>query len=234
MAYGLKEKDFLEAISKSIQAVKMTNPKTFKRAVYNAKYKGYLEKKEDYYKITALGEKRLKKILPRYEKDRPWDGKLYLITYDIPEDKKRERDYLRDYLKKLGCGRLQQSVWLTAYNPTKLISSYVGQRKLAGLVLVSDLKEGGFIGGKKAPEIVKGIYNLETLNDQYRQFCLQVENKKIKNQEIIIEYLSILKKDSQLPFELLPGGWWGEDAYLIYQKTLKNLKDCYNLTAAAG
>lgn len=45
-----------------------------------------------------------------------------------------------------------------------------------------------------------------------------MKQKKLTGVQLIINYLSILKKDPQLPFELIPDGWWGEVAYDIYKE----------------
>ena len=36
-------------------------------------------------------------------------------------------------------------------------------------------------------------------------------------------YLSILKRDPQLPFKLLPGNWFGDEAFYLAQKVRKSL-----------
>lgn len=216
--------ELFDTISKAIHATKITHPNSLKRAIYKATTKGYLERKEDYLKITKLGKERLSRIMPVYEEKRPWDGKLYLITYDVPEERKKDRDYLRDYLKKLNCGMLQHSVWLTPYNPKKIIADLVKQIRLVGLVLVSELKEGSGIGGRGISDVVWKVYGLEKLNEEYRTFVKQVEAKKLAGTQLIINYLSILKKDPQLPFELIPNGWWGDVAYDVYRKELIGLK----------
>lgn len=215
---------FGQAIANSIDAVKTINPKNFERVVYKLKTKGYLEKKEDYFKITRLGQKRLEQTLPKYEEKRPWDGVVYLITYDIPEARKKDRDFLRKYLQTLGCAKLQQSVWLTPYNPKKLVVDFIKERKLFGQVLVSELREGSGIGGKDILEVVKRVYNLDEINDEYRQFVRAVEAKRLKGVSLIMTYLNLLKKDPQLPFELLLDGFWGEDAYEVFKKEVRKLK----------
>jgi len=227
MSYGSRGRDPIQSISKSIHIVKLTNPKSLKRAIYSAKYKGYLEKKKDYFKITELGLKRLQKNLPTYEKVRPWDGVLYLITYDIPETKRKYRDYLRAYLTKLGCGLLQQSVWITPYNPKKLIVNFIKESSLYGLILVSELREGSSIGGKDIREVLEQIYKLKELNEKYRNFVNKVEKGKLKGLALILEYLSVLKNDSQLPFELMADNYWGEDAYNIYKKEIISFKKSF-------
>lgn len=56
----------------------------------------------------ALDELEIKK--PRY-----WDGKWYLVSYDIPEDLRTKREYLVSYLKAWGFYPLHLSVYLHAY-----------------------------------------------------------------------------------------------------------------------
>lgn len=219
-----KSRDPIEAIFEAIHIAKITNANSLKRIIYRAKTQGYLEKKENYFKITKLGDDRLKRTMPLYEEKRPWDGKLYLITYDIPEDKKKERDYLRDQLKQLGCALLQKSVWVTPYNPKRIIADFVKERDLIGLVLVSELNEGSGIGGKDILTAVERIYKLDQLNDQYWEFVKKVRADKLDGVKLIMTYLSILKKDPQLPFELLPEVWLGDDAYNYAKKELKKLR----------
>ena len=219
-----KRRDPIEAIFEAIHITKITNANSLKRIIYRAKTQGYLEKKENYLKITKLGADRLKRTMPLYEEKRPWDGKLYLITYDVPEDKRNERDYLRDQLKQLGCALLQKSVWVTPYNPKKIIADFVKQRGLIGLVLVSELREGSGIGGKDILTAVERVYKLDQLNDEYLEFLEKARTNKLGSIKLIMTYLSILKKDPQLPFELLPRTWCGDDAFYLAQKELKELK----------
>lgn len=219
VAYG--KRGIGEAINKAVHLAKIANAYNLNRLIYKMKTRGYLEKKEDYWAITNLGKQRLNQVLPVYEKKRPWDGILYLITYDIPEDKRRKRDYLREYLQKLKCGLMQKSVWITCYNPKRLIADFVKEHRIVGLVLVSELKEGSGIGGKDILTVLEKVYHLNNLNREYEEFVKIVEEKKISGRQLIFTYLSILQKDPQVPFVLLPGGWWGQRAYSLFKKELK-------------
>jgi len=53
-----KRRDPIEAIFEAIHITKVTHKNSLKRVIYAAKAKGYLEKKEDYIKITKLGMDR--------------------------------------------------------------------------------------------------------------------------------------------------------------------------------
>jgi len=74
--------------------------------------------KEDYQhglQITDRGRVRLTKLDfdgLRIEKPRTWDKKWRLVLFDIPEEKKRGRDYLTVKLHQLGFYQLQRSAWL--------------------------------------------------------------------------------------------------------------------------
>lgn len=95
--------------------------------------------------ITEEGKKKLRNIFPVYNDKRTWDGSTYLITYDISEKDRFSRDKLRDFLQQTGAGLLQQSVWLTVYNPEVLIKDFVKQERIAGAIIVSCLGKGGYI-----------------------------------------------------------------------------------------
>ena len=67
-------------------------------------------------KITEKGKiKILKFNLEDMQLNKKWDGKWRLIIYDVPKHKKKERNYLREILKRLECFQLQKSVYLTPH-----------------------------------------------------------------------------------------------------------------------
>ena len=170
--------------------------------------------------ITEAGGRRLDELFPVYQKERPWDQKFYLVTYDIPVGKNARRDALRNFLKdELGCVMLQSSVWLTPYNPVKALHKFVEKKKLSERVVVSVLLEDWGLPA------VGEIYGLEEINRRYREFVGRTEGikgvKGLKDDErmaLAFEYFSILKDDPQLPFELLPLDWRGGEAYEFYEE----------------
>jgi len=78
-----------------------------------------------YLIITETGQRRLidRKISSySLEKPKRWDGKWRVITFDIPERRKRTRDQIRQTLSHIGFVRLQDSVWVYPYNCEDLIA----------------------------------------------------------------------------------------------------------------
>lgn len=168
--------------------------------------------------ITEFGRKRLEETTPWYHQKRPWDKKIYLITYDIPETSRYKRDYLRRFLKDIGCAFLQKSTWLTPYNPRQLIKEFVAEHKIPGMIIVSDIGKDGGVGETTIQDLLVKLYGLEKLSERYEIFIKNTNEKGQNLRGLIFEYLAILQDDPQLPFELLPFGWSGDKAYSLYQK----------------
>ena len=87
--------------------------------MYRLKHAGiireYLKDKERFIKLTEKGKKRFKKyVLSALEIELPakWDRKWRLVIFDIPDDKRIERDLLRRKLESLGFFKLQESVYV--------------------------------------------------------------------------------------------------------------------------
>jgi len=199
------------------------NYQTLKRAYLHLKEKGLvqtLKETEALPKITQAGERRLRSLIPFYSEERVWDGRLYLVSYDMPVRRNKERDYLRNYLKAIGCGMLQQSVWLTPYNPTVLLKQFVQEHNLSeSLVLVSSIGKNGAVGGMTRTDLMERVYHLSSLDQRYREFVFTCKHGKETRRDLILWFLSILKDDPQIPFPLLSGDWVGDKAYRLF-KTL--------------
>lgn len=201
--------------------LEQVNFETIKNAIANARQKGFIKKanhKRVWPEITEEGKRRLKELVPHYDEKRVWDERVYLITYDIPEEKKNARELLRAFLRRIGCGMVQESVWLTPYNPKEVLEEFIKERNLIGNILISDIGEDGSVGDEDLKTLISRIYDLSELNDQYKEFIEKHKDKEKSDRiQATFEYLSILRNDSQLPFSLLPSDWVGEKAYHLYK-----------------
>lgn len=172
--------------------------------------------------ITERGLKRLQQEIPVYQEDRPWDRRIYLITYDIEEEDKDLRNDLRKYLKEIGCAELQKSTYLAVYNPRGLLRTWLGRRMRTGDVLVSDLGPDGSLGDRPLVELVADAFRLSKLNLDYGGFLAEFsqvdENNQLQKQQAFFRYTSILADDPQLPFELLPDWWLGDKAFRLFHQ----------------
>lgn len=192
-----------------------------KRLHYQQKYiaLGKSQGKE-IFSITPEGEKRIKDIMPYYKSERDWDGSFFLINFDIPEKNRRTRLMLRKKLKSFGVGMVQESLWITPYDPSCILTPmypYLSdQRQL--IYTKVDQKHLFPYSSKDIPALMQQIFHLNELDYRYSRCIFNSVKNKSRN---IYEYLNILKDDPQLPFELEPVGFKAKEAYTLFRGTLR-------------
>lgn len=97
-------------------------------------------------KITEAGrQKVLRYALDALaiKKPKHWDGKWYLVSYDVPEDLKSVRNSLSDYFKAWGFFPLQKSVYLHAYpvqEAVEFLREYLGVGEHVRIFTVSKIE----------------------------------------------------------------------------------------------
>lgn len=194
------------------QFINQVNYDVIKQALKTAKHRGLLRrsKRHAWPEITKEGKRRLEMTVPYYDEKRIWDDRMHVVTYDIPEKRSKYRGLIRQYLKRIGCGRLQDSVWITPYNPIDTLRSFTEDYGLYGTIIVSDMGKDGSIGEEDLQTLIVRIYGLEELNGCYEKFLDATFGNA---HEKIMKYLSIVRDDPQLPFSLLPKWWKGDEAY---------------------
>lgn len=189
-----------------------------RNALHLARRDGLISDEE----LTQEGIKRVKEILPRFKRQSVWSGSLWLVTYDISEKRKRDRELLRDFLIGQGYGKLQDSIYVAPFDPTDVVKQEVNKRGIKGEVLISKMGTGGHIGEMSITELLAKVYNLESVNTRYWTF-IQKTIHNFSPQEaplLFLEYLAALKVDPQLPEELLPADWSGKEAYGLTKREL--------------
>ncbi len=181
-----------------------------RNAIRNAKSKGWLVKDG---KLTEEGKKRLKSLLPSFLPPKHWDGKWYLVIFDIPEQMRRKRDILREKLKSLGFGQLQASVWISALNYLGNVENVIKYYNLEPYIIFSETSK---IGKETSQVLAEKIWHLEEINNEYKNFILKWKKAdELEKFWLKIQYFSILKKDPQLPKELLSEDWLGEEVHKL-------------------
>jgi CRISPR-associated endonuclease Cas2 len=61
----------------------------------------------------------IKRLLELKSKKKKWKGKWFLVIFDVPEEERNKRDYLRDFLREIGFFQYQQSVYVYPYECEK-------------------------------------------------------------------------------------------------------------------
>jgi|GEM_PF-1373411 len=78
----------------------------------------YIEAKDN----VEILKYSLKAIIDFKKKEKKWDGKWFLVFFDVPEIQRSKRYFLRKFLYELGFYKYQQSVYLFPYECEKEIA----------------------------------------------------------------------------------------------------------------
>ncbi len=189
-------------------------------------------------KLTSLGKAVLEKHRTDANKQRPsWDRKWRLVIFDIPERQAELRQHLRAYLKAMGFGKVQRSVWISPYDHSSEIRRYLRKIQLSDFVfqLLVDIFEG-----LPGDMIASSFWDLQRLHDQYIKFSrdwtvrlgkLEKSAKKSADFDAALlrrclshltwDYQSIAALDPHLPLELLPADWGGTAARKLVENWQK-------------
>ena len=134
MRLSEKQKDILKAIGSClILASALIAPNIIqilkpKNAKVKYQYKKLIQKLHnnkviylfgERIELTKKGQELIKKIQVeeiQIKTPRKWNRVWHLVCYDIPENKKRERDYFRGTLMRLGFKIIQDSLWVFPYD----------------------------------------------------------------------------------------------------------------------
>lgn len=120
----------------------------FARLIRYLRSRGYLNikdlKNRTAIMITPKGMEKLFKtrIKAGKMKQRP-DKKWQMVLFDIPETRKKDREYFRKQLKYLGYKKLQRSIWVCPYDVLETTQQLIKNYKLGRfvrLLLVEEIK----------------------------------------------------------------------------------------------
>jgi phenylacetic acid degradation operon negative regulatory protein len=107
---------------------------------------GYIDKINNHYILNKNGKEYLnknkKKRLKNFEPLENSSPKNLLLLYDIPEDKKQERDWFRRTLVKFGFIMIQRSVWVGPSPLPKEFLDYIKEIKIKDTIRTFKLEKG--------------------------------------------------------------------------------------------
>ena len=227
-------------------------PGSYYNAIRRLKEEGHIEKSKEakankiHIQLTEQGKRFIKAHQESVRRfPYTWDKKWRLVVFDIPEEKRKSRDHLRRYLKMLGFGKVQRSIWISPYNFTKIIRQYADRLKLSKYIFQITAND---FQGFSEPVLVQKFWNIMRINNKYLSLIkLYTEKKKVLIEQIkksprekehsgrvlkehlIWDYQSISAHDPHLPSELLPDDWGGQKALDFIEGFLHTGKNRKNI-----
>ena len=198
--------------------------KSLRCGLYQLASAGY----RDGWKVTDEGYRRLKELVPKYiePEERQWNGDIYLVMFDIPENLRRSRQKLRNTLTDIDFRMIQESVWMGFSDPAYLLEEDLKLWEIDEFVLFT--KATPPLGQAGLKTFVRQAFGLDNFNLRYEAFLKNVQEQRLDSTELALMYLSILKKDPRLPLSLLPKNWSGDKAFTVYRdEVIKKLPHQY-------
>lgn len=144
--------DYLQDILKSIKTNQEKKNKIL-RTLKNLERQEILDLREENGKVTVylknenhpkIIEYSIERLLKFKKKTHKWDGKWFLVFFDVPEAQRNKRNYLRKFLIKLGFYPYQQSVYLFPYECEKeveLIKKIVEGAKYIKYIIAEKIED---------------------------------------------------------------------------------------------
>ena len=110
------------------------NKNSFRAVVNRLRRSGYITNEDEMWILTELGINYIKKKLSSFKQfESPFkkdNKKNLLLTFDIPESNKAEREWFRWHLKKFDYILIQKSVWVGPSPLPKDFLKYLKEIKL--------------------------------------------------------------------------------------------------------
>lgn len=124
------------------KASRGTRPKHVYGSLYSLKRGNYIEtatrKRKKFIRVTDKGRLIvLQDMVCEKIKNSVWDKKWRMVIFDVPENNRKERDFLRSYLKSFGFKELQKSVWVFPYDIEREFQQFL---KLCNKNIEGDLR----------------------------------------------------------------------------------------------
>jgi len=168
-------------------------------------------------KVLILTSKGRKVYFQKYPlarlRKKPWDGNWTLVSYDIPSNKQQNylRNKLRYNLRNFGFGQLHQSLMVSPLPLEEPIQEFIEGEGFEEFAVVMRSRR---IWGFSDREIAQKAYDLDSLRSLYEELDETFEQACKKASDLKrwrMYYLAVDNSDPQLPDELLPNDWPGDD-----------------------
>ena len=219
--FGLSEQAIRSAVSRMCRAKLLKARRTGQKSYYSLT--------KDGHRLLTEGAQR---IFQR--KNSHWEETWNIVTYSIPEQRRKARDRLRLELNWMGYGTLGEATWISPYDLTKEVEDLAERLKIRDCVQIFQAKNQGFTDAKK---IVSLGWDLSRIHDKYASFIEKYQPKlenhlrrlrageAIEPSECFVERFGLIHEYRKLPFfdpdlpkELLPENWLRPKAAALFQE----------------
>jgi phenylacetic acid degradation operon negative regulatory protein len=225
--------DALSRVGVSEEAVRSTLARMARRGLLARQREG----RQVYLALTPRAARVLEDGHGRVWKtgavNRQWDGTWTVVTFSLPDDRRRTRHELRSRLVWEGFGPLRSGQWIAA-----------GARDVAGIVRELDLGDHvQVLAARSAPPTTDGwlvghAFDTAAIARRYRAFVARwdvphplphLPDDLARQLVLHTDWLQVVRQDPHLPAQHLPGDWPAIRADEVFRE----LATAYLATAAS-
>jgi len=214
------------------------------------KREGWLETRRvgrgSWYSLNERSWRLLDEGHPRIfqRRTRTWDGRWHMVIYSVPEAERPMRERLRKALAWLGFGPLAPSTWISPYDRIADLQALLDDDDVKVSV---DTFTADTASPDRDRELAARCWDLDGIDATYRAFSRLTEQRLarlgpsaaeafVNRVQLVYDYRRIPFADPDLPPELLPSGWSGQEAHALFLAAYDRLADGafahYDATAA--
>lgn len=175
--------------------------------------------------VSALHEGGQRIHRPAPEK---WGGEWSMVIYTVPESDRQTRDDLRKKLVWLGFGPLAPATWIRPRPQLDDLSSATVGLVTARLTLMTTRTSGP----AEDRALVARCWDLESLGADYDAFATELSaamasfrlasrdprRALVARVKLVHAYRMFATRDPQLPVDLQPDGWHGDEARRLFEE----------------
>jgi len=126
-----------------------------------------------YLRLTTSGRDKIKRDFPIASLTKKWNKRWVVLVFDIAEKSRKIRDLLRNKLRNIGFGMLQESVWITPLPIGQDTCEFIDTLGLSGNVFVMEVSHIIF-GDPK--ELARNVWHLDIFEEKYNKIKREIEN----------------------------------------------------------
>jgi phenylacetic acid degradation operon negative regulatory protein len=176
------------------------------------------------YRLTPIAAEAVAAGAEKIHQDPPraWDGRWSACIYQFASDDRARRDRLRDLLEVEGFAQIARGVMVHVRDKTARVAKAIAAMRPRPDVT---LLRGASLVDERDDRLVARLWNTRDLARRYRRvLCrhgaplpqrLEPARAFARRFALVVDFLDVAWDDPELPPELLPSDWPGDEARRI-------------------
>lgn len=164
-----------------------------------------------------------------------WDGNWTLVSFSLEEERRAERNLIRELLNAMAAAPLAGGLYLHAHDVSHEVKSLCMKLGVVESVNVIRTSEVSIGGTTKPKQVAAKLWPLTEIANEYSDFIKSISpkfKKKVSSDpfdeialafETIAAFRSCIDRDPLLPLELLPEKWPGVKARELFRPMMRRL-----------